>query len=276
MKRNLLIIGFIFSSIIAFEQSIAFQKNFDDLVVPGIPANWNVVDNGNVGFRSDSTNASGNNGASGLNNIVIRNDENTNGSYELITESYDCSSLSGISVMWGSRVSSNFLTSGSELPSFWYSLDNGLTWDSLAYLDNIANSIWSEVNAGALIPLSNLADNQNAVRFKWKINIVGDGATTAGTYRIDDFRIYANQGVVVHERLNTSRVYPNPCGDYLNIDSLEGISSIEVLDTRGELISSNSQFNAQKIRIDTKDWPCGIYFIKMKGNNRVEMMSVLH
>ena len=276
MKRNLLIFGFIFISFVSYEQSIAFQKNFDDLVVPGIPANWNVVDNGNVGFRSDSTNASGNNGASGLNNIVIRNDENTNGSYELITESYDFSSLSGISVMWGSRVSSNFLTSGSELPSFWYSLDNGLTWDSLAYLDNIANSIWSEVNAGALIPLSNLADNQNAVRFKWKINIVGDGATTAGTYRIDDFRIYANQGVVVQELTNKSRVYPNPCSDYLNIDSLEGISSIEVLDTRGELISSNSQFNAQKIRIDTKDWPCGIYFIKMKGNNRVEMMSVLH
>jgi hypothetical protein len=274
MKKQLLFLNLFLTGMFSWSQTVVFNSNFDNLTVPALPTEWLALTNGNVGFRSDSTNTSGNNGASGLNNLVIRNDENVNGTYELITESFDCTPYSGLSVMWSSRVSNNFLASGSELPSFWYSLDNGVSWEGLNFLDNIANSIWSEVNAGSLITLPTNADNQASIRFKWKINIVGDGATTAGTYRIDDFRIYANQGVVVQELTNKSRVYPNPCSDYLNIDSVEEIALIEIFDSQGVIISSYSPYNTRTFLVDTKHWASGNYLIIMKGNNREERIRV--
>ena len=163
MKKQLLFLNLFLTGMFSWSQTVVFNSNFDNLTVPALPTEWLALTNGNVGFRSDSTNTSGNNGASGLNNLVIRNDENVNGTYELITESFDCTPYSGLSVMWSSRVSNNFLASGSELPSFWYSLDNGVSWEGLNFLDNIANSIWSEVNAGSLITLPTIADNQASI-----------------------------------------------------------------------------------------------------------------
>jgi len=246
-------------------QTLAFQENFDECLVPGLPAGWTVINNGNIGFRSDSTNASGNNGASGLNNLVIRNDENLTGTYAVVTESFDCTALTGLSVMWGSRVSNNFLASGSQLPTFWVSLDNGVSWDAVAFIDNIANSIWSEVNASALIPLSSIADNQPNVRFKWEIQIVGDGASTAGTYRIDDFRIFANQGVGIASFENFDiQLYPNPVSDVLYIKGLPSGARFQIIDATGRIIERGNVIDAGRWNISTDHWIPGYYGLEIQ------------
>lgn len=253
-----------------------FNSNFDNLTVPALPTEWLALANGNIGFRSDSTNTSGNNGASGLNNLVIRNDENVNGTYELITESFDCTPYSGLSVMWSSRVSNNFLASGSELPSFWYSLDNGVSWEGLNFLDNIANSIWSEVNAGSLITLPTIADNQASIRFKWIINIAGDGATTSGTYRIDDFRIYANQGVSVQESAVEWMAYPNPCADFLTIESGDDFSNVMVFDPMGRVRKVDWNRSGNFWTADVRDWASGIYSILSPYKKETGVIRVIH
>jgi hypothetical protein len=276
MERKLLVLSLLLVSVLSFGQTVVFDNNFDNLTIPSLSANWSTVNNGNIGFRSDSTNASGNNGASGLNNLVIRNDENTNGVYELITEAFDCTPYSGLSVMWGSRVSSNFLASGSQLPKLWYSLDNGVSWDSLAYIDNVANSIWAEVNAGSLITLPSSADHQPFIRFKWKINIVGDGATTAGTYRIDDFRIYANQGVSVQESTMEWMAYPNPCADFLTITSGDDVSNVMVFDPMGRLKKVDWNRSGNVWTTDVRDWAPGIYSISSHLDGRSGMTRIIH
>jgi hypothetical protein len=267
MKQYLFLVGLMISMNSLNAQSLAFQENFDECLVPGLPVGWSVINNGNIGFRSDSTNASGNNGASGLNNLVIRNDENMAGTYSVVTASFDCTALSGLSVMWGSRVSSNFLASGSQLPSFWVSLDNGVSWDSVAFNDNIANSIWSEVNASALIPLSSLADHQPLVRFKWDIQIVGDGATTAGTYRIDDFRIFANQGVgmtsIEHADI---QLYPNPVSDVLYIKGLPSGARFQIIDATGRVIEKGNVLGAEQWNVPTDHWSPGYYGLEIQTN----------
>jgi hypothetical protein len=276
MKKQLLFLNLFLTGMFSWSQTVVFNSNFDNLTVPALPTEWLALTNGNVGFRSDSTNTSGNNGASGLNNLVIRNDENVNGTYELITESFDCTPYSGLSVMWSSRVSNNFLASGSELPSFWYSLDNGVSWEGLNFLDNIANSIWSEVNAGSLITLPTIADNQASIRFKWIINIVGDGATTSGTYRIDDFRIYANQGVSVQESALEWMAYPNPCADFLTIESGDDFSNVMVFDPMGRVRKVDWNRSGNFWTADVRDWASGIYSILSPYKKETGVIRVIH
>jgi len=276
MERKLLVLSLLLVSVLSFGQTVVFDNNFDNLAVPALPIEWMAVSNGNIGFRSDSTNASGNNGASGLNNLVIRNDENLNGTYELITEPFDCTPYSGLSVMWSSRVSNNFLASGSELPSLSYSLDNGVSWESLSFVDNVANSIWSEVNAGSLIVLPSIADNQASIRFKWSINIVGDGATTSGTYRIDDFRIYVNQGASVQESTLDWMAYPNPCAEFLTIKSGDDISNVMVFDPIGRLKKVYWNRSGNVWTADVRDWDPGIYSISSHLHGRSGVIRIIH
>ncbi|MEI7801210.1 MAG: Ig-like domain-containing protein, partial [Bacteroidota bacterium] len=84
------------------------------------------------------------------------------------------------------RVSTNFLSSGSSITGFYWSIDNGANWNNVSYSENSANSIWTIDNGASDILLPVAAENQASLKLKWVANIVN---ATNGTYRIDDLNV---------------------------------------------------------------------------------------
>jgi hypothetical protein len=185
MKKHLFILLTIISSTVLAQTTIS-TVDFDAPIAPDLPTGWTTTTNFNLGWRSDSSNFStGYSNSSGLKNVVIRNSDST-GTYQLFSPIYSTLNFNNISVLWASRVSNNFITSGSTTPTCQFSIDGGSSWSNVAFLENNANSTWDFVNGGVRIMLSALANNQNTFQLRWTINIV---TNPAGTYRIDDFSL---------------------------------------------------------------------------------------
>jgi hypothetical protein len=258
----------LFFSLFVLKESTAqievYHENFDSVMVPILPNGWTIGGDPGIGWHTDSTNSSGYTGASGGNNIVIRNNENISGDYELISPIINATGQSNLVVHFGSRVSSNFLVSGSTLPTLTYSIDGGASWLTLVYDDNDANSIWSLVNLGTPIALPADANNQSLLRFKWTIHIEGDGATTAGTYRIDDFSVNTAQEVGTGVVPGSSvEIYPNPVNDVLHVRGVKGYAEYQIRDIAGRLIDTGIFGIMNQNSVDTAAWLSGYYWLEI-------------
>ena len=65
-------------------------------------------------------------------------------------------------------------------------------------------------------------------------------------------------------------IYPNPCLDKLFINSKNKIKLLEILNIRGQIVSS-SQTNQSYI--DVSDLELGIYFIKVSNNENISLLK---
>jgi hypothetical protein len=186
----LLILPFICTTSKLFSQTILLTQSFDTIPQGSVPFGWSSIKAANpasLGWGVDSTNKStGYAGASGLRNMVIKNLGNSTGIYKLITKSISTSGYRNIAISFASRVSNNFLASGSTTPNLFYSINNGATWIAVPYTDNPANSTYALVNGGTPIALPNAANNQTSLQLKWEIQI---DSAASGTYRIDDLNL---------------------------------------------------------------------------------------
>ncbi|MEY4875605.1 MAG: hypothetical protein RL708_754 [Bacteroidota bacterium] len=174
----------------AMAQTILFQQNFDSIPQLTIPLNWaNTLASNPVslGWYADSTNfSSGYTNASGIQNLVIKNVDNSTGIYTIASPNISTVGFKNITVLWASRVSNNFTTSGSTTPNLFYSINNGSSWNNIPYTDNAANSTWALVNSGVQIALPIAANNKSSLKLKWEIQI---DTASQGTYRIDDVQV---------------------------------------------------------------------------------------
>jgi len=275
MMKKLLFIAiciFTFSQISnkGFAQNVAiYYQNFDTIPQGIVPAGWSIgIPNMNsLGWYADSTNfsTSAYTNASGSQNLVLKNSDSS-GLYELSLPTISTIGDSNISIIWGSRVSSNFLASGSSLPTLIFSIDNGTTWDTIAYTDNAANSVWALVNNGTPINFPTKANNQASLNVKFLVNIVNNAN---GTYRIDDMQIFKKGNVINPNGMssllknNKFIIYPNPASEKLQIVSNDlKINSISIFDLLGkEMINSNSNtLNISQLNV-------GQYILKIYSND---------
>lgn len=63
-------------------------------------------------------------------------------------------------------------------------------------------------------------------------------------------------------------IYPNPVKDYLNINSKERISNIEVLDIEGRLLISEENINNINYTTNLNTLSKGVYILKIKYKNQ--------
>ncbi|MEI7802178.1 MAG: hypothetical protein WCI97_06015, partial [Bacteroidota bacterium] len=96
-------------------QSSLYNENFDASTI-NLPTGWTEIGGG--WFVDSTNNSNGYTNASGLNNVVVKNLSAT-GVYELISNSISTLSYTNIAVNWASRVSTNFLSSGSSITGFY-------------------------------------------------------------------------------------------------------------------------------------------------------------
>jgi hypothetical protein len=105
----------------------------------------------------------------------------------------------------------------------------------------------------------------------------GISLTNSGVYNTYDGFIakYSqnNTSIPIEPIQNNISVYPNPSGDYIEIQPSEGLEPLEGLDLQifnifGEIVLSVEQTSPSVHRIDVTKFSSGVYFIKI--GNRIE------
>jgi hypothetical protein len=264
---------------IAIAQTTIVSENFDNLSTPSLPPNWQGNSVNSLTWRTDSSNFStAYTNASGLKNLMIRNSDST-GLHTLISSSFSTVGYSSVSLIWASRVSTNFLTPGSTTPHLFYSINNGQTWDSIAYIDNQPNATWALVNNGVAIDLPAGAINQSSVMIKWEINIVYN---TNGTYRIDDLLINGTPG-----SLNTQTISLENCENPFS-QSLSNNGSIKLFNNsacqnsilnvyaqNGTMMKQIKLANNIGSEIDLSELAKGIYILELINSSKKTKQKII-
>ena len=238
MLRSLLFIAILSTSFVwnSNGQTIIHSENFDGNAMPVSPSNWLSNSVSGATWRTDSTNSStGYTAVSAVNNMLIRNTDPA-GTYILTSPSFNITGFKDISVIWGSRVSVNYISSGSSLPVFEYSINGGASWLPVSYVENPGNSLWYLVNNGTAITLPASVNGVANLKFRWTVSIIN---STDGSYRMDDFALRGTNVTGSNDLQSSSTelvLYPNPAHDMIVIEdknSLNTVSSITVYSLTG-------------------------------------------
>ena len=203
MKRFLLIFLCLSFVLEGFTQVYVVDENFDNLTVPALPEGWTTTTNFDIGFRTEEGNNSDYTNASGLNNVLIRNSDST-GTYTFYSPVFSTVGLIDVQMIWGSRVSTNFLPSGSATPILEFSPNGGVSWTQLSYSESEGGSIWGLVNGGVPIALPAEAFENPNVQIRWTVNIISH---PDGTYRMDDVKVWGTENPFVNLRLLVNMLF---------------------------------------------------------------------
>jgi len=265
------LILFVVNQFLGFDvkAQIINTQNFDGTNAPTLPANWSSTLINTIGWRVDSSIANistGYLGASGLKNVVIRNSDSS-GIYTLTSPSFSTLGLSNVSVIWASRVSSNFLASGSVLPTLEYSINAGNTWSSVAYIENAANSVWALVNGATPIVLPANANNAANLKFRWTLTIVNN---LNGTYRMDDFLLLGDTTTSINSIYDNEivSIYPNPFNEDFIIENSDfnSMQNVVVYNVQGKKVKELKMTNSKTV-VGSNDLAKGVYFIEIVGKS---------
>ena len=279
MKKILFTLLQITLSICAFSQTTIVSESFDNLTTPTLPSNWSSSSTNILTWRTDSSNfSSGYTNASGAKNMMLRNSDST-GTHALISAPFSTTSFSSYNIIWASRVSTNFLSSGSTLPTLSYSIDNGQSWNTISYIDNPANATWAQVNNGTPIDLPTAALNQASVMLKWEITIVYN---TNGTYRIDDLLIQGTGSTVGFSNSsleNKSFNITNGIVDNgiikINSTMTGNGGSIKIFNQSGSIVKQLYFYNQSISDINLADLSKGLYILEFDNSNKKYFQKII-
>ena len=70
-------------------------------------------------------------------------------------------------------------------------------------------------------------------------------------------------------------MFPNPVSDILNIQSDQAFTGIEVLNFLGEKVYSATNFASKNYNIFMKDYPSGIYMVKISSGDKIVVRKVV-
>jgi photosystem II stability/assembly factor-like uncharacterized protein len=76
------------------------------------------------------------------------------------------------------------------------------------------------------------------------------------------------EGVSDKDLNNRISIYPNPVKDFFNIDATSEVSQIELLNTNGQIVSTErTDSNLNEVRVSTEDITSGIYMVRVTLND---------
>ena len=180
-----------------------------------------------------------------------------------ITPSLNASGISSISVTFDNKqrhapyqdlevyVSTDFTDSLNFATATWTPV-TGFTLDS-----DDSDQVWEEATVGTA---SITGTSGTYIAFKF---VSTDAA--GGNWTIDNISVNAPVTSVNGVTFST-KLYPNPVSNMLNISSEENISSVELLNVIGQRISTQD-VNAKTTKINTENLVKGVYFVKVNTDN---------
>lgn len=140
----------------------------------------------------------------------------------------------------------------------WYNYTFVATQSNLtSYTWSINNSVINNSNP-QLIDLRPYAANSVNVVLKVR-NSINCTDSSSQTINVPDFSSIDIQSA---SNFNT---YPNPFKEVLNINSTGVLKSVKVLNSIGQLVFETKDNEEQSLKIDTKDWQKGIYFVYLES-----------
>jgi PKD repeat protein/photosystem II stability/assembly factor-like uncharacterized protein len=74
---------------------------------------------------------------------------------------------------------------------------------------------------------------------------------------------------------NEFEIYPNPASSIININSSSIMDWIEITNLLGQMVITKKQVNAITSIIDLNELPHGIYFVKIKSDNKVATKKII-
>ena len=159
----------------------------------------------------------------------------------------------------------------------------------------IGDGAWTDVNGGAItvgndwttgvlngVALPAECGNQPAIGLRWvmtsNLDINGAELVSAGISKIDDIVITGQAASGIDDNAFSGRIsmFPNPCTDYINIDSEKPLSRIEVY-TIGSVKVIDQAVNSSTALIKLKGNAPGRYIVVIHadGNSEKSVKSLL-
>jgi hypothetical protein len=264
MKKQILTaLTSVFFYFAAYSQQTLFSENFDAASLNVLPANWTGTASG---FTVENSNFStGYTGATGLQNLVIRNTV-ASGIYYVETPSFSTINMDNITLSYGVRHTTNFPVPGSTVDVLEYSIDNGIEWNSLSFVQNPSNSVWALINDAEPIQLPTDANNQPNVKIRWGANITNN---LDGSYRIDDIIVKGNDFTtsILSKQTNSISIFPNPFENSIKIDGFKNNQKLNVIlrNQIGEVVFQQKDVLNNSVLNLPELLASGIYYITVSN-----------
>lgn len=218
-------------------------------------------------IESDKINVSGFTTENNFLNYKINNQNSTNlyvATFGTLDQKY-LTPMSNYLTLTHAAISNN----PGNANSFVFDLVNNVNWTAASdqnwlTLAASQNKNTANVVSGtgdAKLTLTAETNNSGSTRSS-SIFISGDGGVASKTIIVTQTGILANQ----EAKTFVTVIYPNPTSDILNIQTEQKISKIEILDTSGKLLKSNSGSGKT---INVSNLSKGIYLIKIYANQNI-------
>ncbi|WP_417429417.1 T9SS type A sorting domain-containing protein [Halpernia sp.] len=137
------------------------------------------------------------------------------------------------------------------------------SWLNLSFLSLKSKSSQSTIsgNGDAKISLTAQTNNTGASRTA-NVLVSGDGGVASKTIAVTQTATLATG----ESKIFTTLLYPNPTSDFLNIETQQKISKIEIYDMSGKLLKTS---NGKDKKVSVSTFNKGMYLIKIHTENGV-------
>ncbi|OIP01492.1 MAG: hypothetical protein AUJ98_04390 [Bacteroidetes bacterium CG2_30_33_31] len=140
------------------------------------------------------------------------------------------------------------------------------------YINSSDSSTYKQKYKLVNIDISSFANGQSHV-LKFLGHQTGNPSVTH--YLIDDVNIINSVGYNIPDNNQFINIYPNPAHEYINIDNIFiGNSQINIFTLDGKNIFHAEYSNSKKIKIDTRNFEKGIYFISINQKNTLPLNRI--
>lgn len=190
----------------------------------------------------------------------------------VISPAFNASGTTGLDITFDNRgryaplqnlevyVSTDFAGDSASFDAATWTPVTGFTWDT-----NYDDYDWVLATTSS-ITMAGSADTYLA--FKYVSEDGGDGS--GGNWTIDNVNVDGSTSV--GSIASTTRIYPNPIQNTLNIKSEEQLSSVQVLNVIGQRIMS-IEANSTFVNVNTEALNSGVYFVRVTDVNGAESVT---
>lgn len=167
---------------------------------------------------------------------------------------------------------------------FMASTDGGSSWAPLCgkYTNagsadqDFDNPLYDNFQSSWVLEEVDLADYIGMTDVRFKFFFYSDGGVTEDGFYFDDFSIFTDHGGVGLSELDPTQisVFPNPASNIVTIQfsNLEAVSSVEVLNELGELVTTIQPQN-NVFQLNVQSWAEGVYFVRTVSSANEVLMT---
>lgn len=153
--------------------------------------------------------------------------------------------------------------------------DPGEVYEVTTTLSNSTGTDGKQVTHPIAVPATAMSgDTRMRVKKIFGTTNYLDPCAGASFGQVEDYTVNVATLAVADASKNQARVYPNPIVDIVNIDSNSKVSSVQVYDLSGKVVSTHTM-NAVKNQINLGKLTPGVYMLKINTESGTQTVKVV-